>query len=321
MFTGRVVRVFPEQNYGIAEPFGVRARALGLREVILSKKDQRAIGEKGQIDPEKVRTTILEMGTIVKFLLDYRSDITPIAFLWAQKPKINTDKATVQTMSIGGKKPKSEAHNYPWHEQTGSSRSDVGVMPKGYNQKEKPIPEVTQISAPDSSNALSVDVEKRVLEVPRDIQQKTAAIVQSDKPVRSQPWFKVGRNDSNHSSNGPRRRVDGKRKVRKQKQHKKNPKYPTNGRDFRYLGKDIGATPMPNKAFQESISEVPVVPKKSQEVQNDDPLQVKKTDSVPISPKKRQESEKGFILPPWAAKKGVEAILGGQRVRIGTVGI
>jgi hypothetical protein len=312
MFTGKVVRVFPAQRYCIVVPLGRRARVLGLREVILSIKDQRAMDETGQIDPEKVRTTIPEIGMIVKFLLDYRGDITPIAFLWAQRPKTNTVKATTQAMSMDGKKPKDMAHNYPRYERYGNSPGEIETTPGKVQQEAKPVPEIAYRSVPDS-------VKKESSEVSRDAKQETAVVARQEKPIFVRPKPESRRDDCSHSNNGPERKVDGKRRVQDQKSRKEKPKYPTHGRNFRYLERDVGATPIPGKALPKMVSEAPGVPNESQVVQND-PAQVKKTDSVPRSPKVRQESEKGFVMPSWVVDEGVNLVKNGGKVHLGIVG-
>ena len=311
MFTGKIVRVFPEQKYGIVVPFGTCAR--GLREVIISMKDQRAI-DGGQINPEKVRITIPEVGMIVKFLLDYRSDITPIAFLWALNPKINTNKATARTMSVDGKKPKNMAHNYPRYERYGNPSGEVEAT---VHQEEKLIPETAQRPAQDFSSA-QPGVKKETPEVSRSTEQKIMVVIGSEKPASCCPKF--GRDNHSHSNNGQKRKVGGKRKVQDKKQHKGKQKYPTYGCNFRYLGRDIGATSMPDKTPQKRISEVPSIPNESQTVKND-PAQIEKPDFVPGSPAGIQKTHEGWKMSDTLADKAVAALNDKVTVRLGIVGV
>lgn len=313
IFTGRVAAIDPCQNYGIVEIISEDQDLNGMR-VPFSLSDQGEFTKEMKIDGSKKRITSIKERSIIKFLLDKLNNYERV-YLWAQPPKpVEEEHVETSRERPEWKKPKDMAHNYPRYGRYGNSPSEVEMT---VHQKEKSISETTQRPAPDSSS-VQPGIKKEAPEVPRDIQQETAVVVQPERPVRSQPWFEVGRNDSNHSNNGPNRKVDGTRKPQGKKRHN-GPNCSIYGRDFRYLERDVGATPIPGKASQKSVPKVPDVPKETQAVQND-PLQVKKTDSVPSSPKVRQESEKGFVMPSWVADEGVNLVKNGGKVHLGIVG-
>lgn len=279
MLKGTVIRVPPGQGYGIVEP----SEVCGLRDVVIFLKDQRAINERGWINPENKRTTIPEIGTKVKFLLDRKSEITPVAFLWAQIPKENIVKEMVPS------------------------------APENTTPKKEPILDVPQI-APQVSSNIQSDIKKKTPEPFCNTEQRP----KQGKPIFVWPKPEKVRDDYGRPNNGPKRKVDGKRKVRKEKSRREK-RYPENGLDFRYLARDVGATPIPGKVLPKRVTKTLGAPKQSQAVQNDS-AQIKKSDSVPILPKARQESGRGIALKPWVAEEGVKAIFNGQHVKIGIVG-
>ena len=323
MFTGRVARVFPEQRYGIVEPF----RMNGVREVIIALKDQRII-ERGQINPEKTRTIVPEMGTIVKFLPDFKSGITPIAFLWAQVPKIETNAGVVQqeklvfSRPIGNgngnldhptgsrgqrpdwKRSKPGAHNYLWQGENKSPPSRVEEIPETV--------QTVQGKVPDSPI--------NVTEPLRNSEQENV-VVQQDKTVcLPSSWVDVGKKDSDMRDGRRKPKKDGKKTKKRQgsSKGKRNlhSDYPEYGRTFRYLERSVNAEPIPGCQRVSGIDNakpagMPQSKEVAQVVQSGQ-SQIKKTGSVPRFPKPRQEPEDGSIMPDWVAKEGVKTILSGR---------
>ncbi|MCX6760804.1 MAG: hypothetical protein NTZ84_01700 [Candidatus Nealsonbacteria bacterium] len=141
VFIGKIVQIYPDQGWGIIQS----CRYLESKATFLLR-DQRGLDKKGNIDPEKIRTTAPEKGTIVKFKIDRNRMILDgaMVFLWATEEKT----LRKQHQKPGGKK-LIQAHFYPRHDQY-QKTPDANIV---VSKEQKPAPVIAQAPVPELSSA------------------------------------------------------------------------------------------------------------------------------------------------------------------------
>jgi len=160
VFIGKVIQVYPDQGWGI-----LQSCRYPDSEAVFLLRDQRGLDKRGNIDPEKIRTSVPKNGTIIKFTIDRNKRLpeSGMVFLWARKNPL-------------------QAHFYPYYDQPQETCDLIRVA--------VPAPTVVQLPNPEVSGA-----EK---EVEKSQDQKT-----TDNATRvNQPEIKkpAAQNAAHHSA-------------------------------------------------------------------------------------------------------------------------